>query len=74
MTEAEKNAKGLTEAQREFVRSGNEGIFGDRRIAKALCGKKIMGVAGYVIGETVYAFTPLGLEVRRILEKRNDGE
>jgi hypothetical protein len=43
---------------------GEEGIFCDRRVARALCGKGLMGVAGYVIGETVYAFTDDGLALR----------
>lgn len=60
----------LTDAQRDFMRDGEEGVFCDRRIARALCGKGLMGVAGYVLGETCYAFTHEGLAVREALRAR----
>jgi|GEM_PF-2915040 len=66
---------GLTEAQRDFLIKGEEGIFVDRRTARALCGKGLMGVAGYVIGETVYAFTHDGLAVRSaLIQETRNGE
>lgn len=61
-------AAGLSDAQLGFMHNGEEGIFGDRRVTRALCGKGLMGIAGYVFGEAVYAFTPLGLLVRNHLK------
>lgn len=64
---AELVAAKLSEAQRAFLLKGDEGIYVDRRIARSLCEKRLMGIAGYVVGEAVYAFTHKGLAVREVL-------
>lgn len=58
---------GLTPAQRRFMVAGKEGWNVDRRVARGLNGKGLMGIAGYVLGFEVYAFTKIGLAVHKRL-------
>jgi len=72
MTNLDGVVSSLTDAQRRLLLDGKEGWDLDRRVARALCGKGLMGVAGYVLGETVYARTHEGEAVREILLSSKD--
>lgn len=67
--EAEKIAKGLTEAQKDALRPWTPF---DDDVGLSLVRLGLYAIPDGVDG--VWEDTPLGLEVRRILEKRNDGE